>query len=247
MKTTTTIVAIIAALTLGTALTAGAQTASPESKAFVSISVGGQFQSHDFTGVTTFPLFGETGSVTANQTVGSGFVFDASGGYRFAGNVFAGNLAGAVGVSTFNGSGAAAAVASIPNPLFVGKPAIVTFDASQYGDLQQTNVAINFQIVWMKTIRPRLDLAAFGGPSVIHVSQDIASATPVLNTTPTVERQTATTGKAGTVGVDLTYRMNDRYGVGGFVRYLGGSVDLPAVENLGIGGVQAAGGIRVRF
>jgi len=242
MKKTTTIIAMIGSFTLSTALTVSAQTAAPEQRAFLNVSAGGQFQTHDFTSVTTFELYDETGSVTANQTVGGGFVFDVTGGYHFARS-----FAGAIGVSTFNGSGGAASVASIPSPLFVGKPTIKEFDASQYGDLKQTNVAINFQIVWMTSITPKLDLAAFGGPSVIHVSQDIASATPVLNSTATVERQTATTGKAGNVGVDLTYRINNRFGVGGFIRYLGGSVDLPAIEGLGIGGVQAGGGIRVRF
>ena len=41
--------------------------------------------------------------------------------------------------------------------------------------------------------------------------------------------------------------MNDRYSVGGFVRYAGGEVDLPSVAKLKIGGVQAGGGIRFRF
>src|SRR4051812_35659237 len=187
MNNTTTIIAIIGTLTFGNALTARAQTAA-ENRGFLNVSVGGQFQTHDFTTVTTFPLYDETGSVTANQTVGSGFVFDVTGGYRFARS-----LAGAIGVSTFTGSGDAAAVASIPSPLFFGKPTTVSFDASQYGDLKQTSVAINFQIVWMRSISPKFDLAAFGGPSVIHVSQDIASASPVLNSTPTVERQSGTT------------------------------------------------------
>src|SRR3954464_14285113 len=113
MKTTTTIIAMIATFIASSASTAQAQTAAPENRAFLNVSVGGQFTSHDFTGVATFPLFDETGSVAANQTVGSGFVFDATGGYHFARS-----LAGAVGVSTFNGSGEAASVVSIPNPLF---------------------------------------------------------------------------------------------------------------------------------
>jgi len=242
MKTTTTIIAMIATFIASSASTAQAQTPAPENRAFLNVSVGGQFSTHDFTGVATFPLFDETGSVTANQTVGGGFVFDATGGYRFASR-----FAGAVGVSTFSGSGGAASVASIPNPLFFGKPTIKNFDASQYGDLKQTGVAINFQFVWMRPLTSKLDFALLLGPSIIHVSQDIATATPVVNSTAVVERQTGTTGKAGTGGIDLTYRMNNRYGVGGFIRYLGGEVTLPAVEKLKVGGLQAGGGIRVRF
>jgi len=58
---------------------------------------------------------------------------------------------------------------------------------------------------------------------------------------------TGNTWKAGTIGVDLNYRMNDRYSLGGFVRYAGGKVDLPSVSDLKIGGVQVAGGVRIRF
>jgi hypothetical protein len=242
MTKTTTIIAMIGALTLGTALTARAQTTPAEPKMFANISVGGQLQSRDFTSVATFQLFDETGTVTANQTIGSGFVFDAAAGYRFAGR-----LAGAIGISTFNGTGEAASTVAIPSPLFVGKPTIKNFSPSDYGDLKQSNVAVNFQVVYMWPLTNRFDLQVYGGPSVIHVSQDIASATPVENSTATIEKQSATTGKAGSVGVDLAYRLSNRYGVGGFVRYLGGQADLPGVENLTLGGTQAGGGIRIRF
>ena len=99
MTKTTTIIAMIAGLTLGTALTARAQTQSTtasDTNKFISVSGGGQFQSREFSETTTFSLFGDTGSVTANQTVGTGFVFDASVGYRLWRR-----LSVAVGVSTF--------------------------------------------------------------------------------------------------------------------------------------------------
>lgn len=241
MKKTTTIIAMIGGLTLGSAFTARAQTpATTDSTMFLNISVGGQFQNHDFSSLTTFDLFNETGSVTANQTLGGGFVFDATGGYRVWPTI-----AVAVGVSTFNGNGDAAALLAIPDPVIRGKFTLVT---SNYSDLKQSNVAINFQIVWMAPITDRLDFAVFGGPSVVRVKQELAGAVPSGSSAATaVESQTETTAKAGTVGVDLTYRLNERYGVGGFVRYAGGQVDLPAVSNLKIGGAQAGGGIRIRF
>ena len=122
MTKTTTIIVMIAALTLGTALTVHAQTpstASTDPTIFVSVSGGGQFQSRDFTESTTFTLFNEAGTVTANQTIGSGFVFDASVGYRVWRR-----LSVAVGVSTFRGSGEAAAIVAVPNPSIFGQPTI---------------------------------------------------------------------------------------------------------------------------
>jgi len=241
MRKTTTTIAMIAGLTLGYASAAHAQR-PPDPSTFVSISGGGQFQSRDFSGTTTFSLFGDTGTVTANQTVGSGFVFDASVGYRVWHR-----LSAAIGVSTFHGSGAAAALASIPDPLVFGKHTTKEFPASDYGDLGQTTTAINFQAVWVRPINDKLDLWLFAGPSFTHVSQEIATATETANPVAATKTESAGSWKTGTVGVDLSYRMNAGYSVGAFVRYAGGEVDLPSVSSLKIGGVQAGGGIRFRF
>ena len=240
IKTTTTI-AMIAGLLLSTAFTAHAQ-ATDEPNMFLSISGGGQFQDRTFSEVSTFSLFDDTGTVTANQTVGSGFVFDANVGYRVWNQVFV-----ALGVSSFHGKGTAESLVAIPDPLRRGVSTFKSFSASDYGDLSQTNTAINFQVVWIKPLTDKLDLWLFAGPSIIHVSQEIASATETQNSTATTKDESVTTAKAGTVGIDLGYKLNERSSVGGFVRYLGGEADLPSVSKLKIGGVQVGGGIRFRF
>jgi hypothetical protein len=101
--------------------------------------------------------------------------------------------------------------------------------------------------MWMRGLTDRLDLAIFGGPSIIRVKQDLASATETAEATARIEEQSKTTVKAGTVGADLTYRVTDRYGIGGFVRYAGGKVNLDAAPDFTVGGIQAAGGVRIRF
>jgi hypothetical protein len=242
MKKTTTIIAMTAGMMLGAALSTDAQTAQNENPYHFSVSAGGQFTSHEFSPVSTFTLFNETGTVTANQTVGGGFVFDVSGGYRIWRNVSV-----AVGVSTFNGNGEAAAIAAIPDPTFIGRPTLKSFEASDFGDLSQSHVAVNFQVMWTRALTQTVDLAVFGGPSIIRVSQQLASVTPDTNALPTTIDDSEVTGKAGTVGVDLSYRINPRYSAGAFVRYLGGQVDLPSAADLTVGGVQVAAGIRVRF
>jgi hypothetical protein len=99
----------------------------------------------------------------------------------------------------------------------------------------------------MYPVGQRLEITGFAGPSFVHVSQEVASVTETEAATATVQKQSKFTPKAGSAGVDLSYRVNERYSVGGFVRYLGGEVDLPAVPNLKIGGGQAGGGVRIRF
>jgi hypothetical protein len=241
MKKTTTIFAMSGTLILGTALAVQAQTPQNETPYHVNVSVGGLLQSHEFSPVTTFTLYNETGTVTANQTIGGGFVFDVSGGYRFWRNI-----SGAVGISTFNGSGEAAAVAAIPDPVVIGQPTLKEFVPSDFGDLSQTTVATNFQAVWTRPINDRFDVAVFGGPSIIHVSQELPSVTPDPSALPIVISESGT-GVGGNVGVDVAYRVNPRYRVGAFVRYLGGSVDRPSIDGLTVGGVEIAGGIRLRF
>ena len=241
MTNTTTTIAMIAGLMLRSAVTAHAQAPDDPNK-FLSISGGAQFQSRDFSTASTFSLFDDLGTVTANQTVGSGFVFDASVGYRVWHRVSA-----AVGISTFQGSGGAAAVVTIPDSLFFGKPKIKTFEASDYGDLNQTGTAINFQAVWIRPLTDKIDLWLFAGPSIIRVKQEVASATETADPAATSKSESATTAKAGTIGVDLNYRLTDRYSAGAFVRYAGGEVDLPSVPKLKVGGVQLGVGARIRF
>jgi len=246
MTKTTTIIAMIAGFTLGTSETTRAQTSSTtrnDPSMFVTVSGGGQLQSRTFSETTTFTLFNEAGTVTANQTVGKGFVFDAGVGRR---NLWRG-ISGVVGISTFHGSGGAAAIVAVPNPLFFGQPSIKTFAATDYGNLSQTDIAVNFQAVWTRPLTTKLDLSVFIGPSIIHVKQEVASPTETQNATATIQSESGTTGKAGTVGVDLSYRLNNRYSVGGFIRYAGGEVNLPSVSKLKVGGVQAAGGVRFRY
>jgi len=243
--TKTTMIAMSAALVLASGSRAHAQAAgqTPQTErvGFANVSVGSQFQTRTFSTNNTISVFGENGVVTANQTVGSGFVFDVTGGYRVWRKVVV-----AVGVSTFHGKGDAAALAAIPDRLRFGAFTNVPVDAS---DLKQSTVALNFQAMWTLQLTNQLDLAIFGGPSVMHVKQDFPSVAVNATTgavTSTVDTQSKTTGKAGSGGVDLSYKLTERYGVGVFVRYLGGQVDLPAAS-LTVGGAQAGGGIRIRF
>jgi hypothetical protein len=243
MKKTTSIFAILAGLVFSAPGVAGAQTASqPDSNIFVNVSVGDQFQSHTLNTNDVVNVFGEDGTASAAQNVGRGFVFDATGGYRVWNRISI-----AVGISTFGGSGNAAVAAAIPDRLRFNS---FTPFSGTVSDLKQSDVAVNFQAVWDRAITDRVTLLVFGGPSIIHVKQDIASVSvdPATgNASTAADTQSGTTGKAGSVGADVAYKVSDRYGVGVFVRYLGGSVDLPAAPSMKVGGAQAGAGIRIHF
>jgi hypothetical protein len=243
MTKTTTIIAMIAGFTLGTAVTTRAQTPSTTNRnIFVTFSIGGQFQTRTISTNATINVFGEDGVVTANQTVGSGIVVDVSGGVPLWRKILVG-----VGVSTFNGKGDAAALAAVPDRLVFGKFNTVPLTAS---DLKQSDIAFNIQALWTRPLTDQIDLVLSFGASIIRVKQDVVSVTVDLITgaaSAATETQSKTTAKAGNVGVDFRYKLTDRYSAGVFVRYLGGEVDLPAAPKMKVGGVQAGGGIRFRF
>ena len=116
--------------------------------------------------------------------------------------------------------------------------------------LGQTDVAVNLQAVWLQPITDKIDAAIFLGPSLIHVKQEVASASVVPGTQDlltTTASESKTTGRAGTAGVDVSYKITSRYGAGAFLRYLGGEVNLPSAPKLKVGGLQVGVGLRVRF
>lgn len=75
----------------------------------------------------------------------------------------------------------------------------------------------------------------------------MAVAAGTQNVTPTSTSESGTTGKAGNVGLDLSYLVTTNYGIGAFIRYAGGELNLPTAPNLKVGGLQMGGGLRLRF
>ena len=214
----------------------------PPDEAFINISAGAQLQSHTFTSNTSFPLYDETATVSASQNVGKGFLFDISAGKRFWHHLY-----GAIGVSTFKGSGDSTVTTSIPDPLLFNHPLVST---SSVSDLGQSAVFINFQLVWMAPINDKLDFAIALGPSIMHASQDIPSvsvANGTQTTTITTASESVTTGKAGTIGFDVSYKLSGQYRAGILVRYQAGEANFQAAPNLRVGGMQFGAGLRIRF
>ena len=161
----------LAVLTAGFALaassTARAQTKDP-TPIFVDINVGAQTQARTFDSSTSFPLYQETAVISAAQSVGSGGLFDISGGYRVYSRLSAG-----IGFSIFSDSGDGSLVASIPSPIEINKPATSTTSSS---DLKHREVGTHLMASWLVPIDDQIDATISVGPSFYHVTQDILSA-----------------------------------------------------------------------
>jgi hypothetical protein len=244
MTKTTSIIGLMVGFALTGASAAHAQAPSAtESNKFLNISAGSQATTHTFTSNVTFLDFGETGTVTSNQTVNRGFMFDVSGGYRLGPKYAAG-----IGLWTARSSGGdSASVAAIPDPLVFGNFITATSTSS---DLKQTAVGVNLQFIWMKPITGKIGLAVSGGPTILHVSQQLGSIAVASDTqvaTGSVVNESKTSAKAFNVGVDVSYKVTGRYGAGIFIRYAGGEVDLPSVQGMNVGGLQIGGGVRIQL
>jgi hypothetical protein len=236
------IAAAIAALVLITGASPAMAQAAPGSSAFfVDVNVGGQAPSRTLQTSTTFPLYNENAVVNAAQNIGAGPIFDISGGYKLTPS-----FGVAIGFTTFGRTGDGNLIASIPNPIVFGQPQVVTVSGS---NLKRHEFATHLMAVFFIPIDDKFDATIFGGPSFIHTTQDVLSADvdPVTQVASVATVKQSGTATGGNIGVTGNYMFNRRYGAGIFLRYAGGSVDLPSASGAAVGGFQYGVGLRVRF
>ena len=213
-------------------------------KLFVNANVGVQGGSSDLTVATPFEIYGEQGLVTSVQNVKGGGFFDLSGGYKVWRN-----LAIGIGFTRTGGKADAAVAAQVPDFVRFDTPRAVTASVS---DVQHTERAINISGTWMVPVTDKIDVGVVFGPTFFSVTQEVPSSVAVTEPGPSVTSVGVEEISESTVGihlgVDVSYMVTKRFGVGGLARYLKGSVDIPnAADGLSVGGFQIGGGVRIRF
>jgi hypothetical protein len=242
MRKTSTILAIAVVVVAAARSNVSAQTElAPVTRGFVNFDVGAQTQSRTIATTSTLPVFGETATITTNQEIRKGAVVGIEGGYRVWRN-----LAVAVGVTRFSRESDGAVSAVIPNPLVFDQP--LTLNLTQ-SNLSHTETGVHVMAVYFFPITDKIDVSVSAGPSFIHVHQDyvvptIPTGTQTVNLSSSSETGTA---KGANVGVDANYFFTKNVGAGVFMRYAGGSLDLPSVKSLSVGGFQIGVGARVHF
>jgi len=214
-------------------------------RGFVSINFGGQVGSHDLASTQSIPLFDESATVTSSQSVGSGGLFDISGGYRVWHNI-----AVSLGYTHTGSKDDLNVSGSIPDPLIFDQPH--PFTATLSGAKHSENV-INIDAVYMMPVTDKIDVGFSLGPSIFSVNQDVAGNFSQTNPVPTLVSESHTTGGFN-IGVDVTYLLGTlpglgkNWGVGGMARYTWGSTKLSnSSDSLTLGGFQIGAGARVRF
>jgi hypothetical protein len=212
---------------------------------FVNATVGAQTGSHSLITDTSFDLFDEQARVVTTQSVKGGGLFDITAGYKVWGD----NLVAALGYSRSSSNADGRVEASIPDPGVFDRPRSVTASAPH---LDHTENAINLMAVWMVPVTDKIDVGVSAGPTIFFVNQDLPDTLSTSEPGPTVTglttKSVSKTAGGINLGVDVTYLLTKRWGVGGLARYTWGSVDLDGTtDSLTVGGFQIGVGARMRF
>jgi len=246
------IAAVFAVVVAGiaTAPVAEAQVRPWEDYGYVNINHAYQSGDRAFAESLSAPIFGETATYGASHVSGGGGGLDIGAGVRVWGNLAAG-----VAVTSFSNSSVASVSGEVPNPLFFNRPRPVAVDLT---GLEYQELGVHLQAVWVLPLSEKVIVSVGGGPSFFNVDQSLLGAVTVGQETAPFDRvsiaaSSVTASKAavgGNVGVDVTYMFTEQLGGGAFVRWTGGSLDLPAAggaQSIDVGGVQSGAGLRVSF
>ena len=134
-------------------------------RGFVTVGVGGQIASSDFSEAHSEPLNGEQKTWTANYALRSGVEFEIGGGWRIWSNLFAGAT-----YTRFHDSRKADVTAEIPHPFFFNQPRHISGESS---DLAHDENGGHISLTWLIPVGRRLEVGIFGGPSIINVSRQL--------------------------------------------------------------------------
>jgi hypothetical protein len=230
---------------------AHAQMIQWQDRGYLSVNFGIQPQSRDFDEVSAPEINGDPATITVPHSIGSGAFPDFAVGYRLWEN-----LGVHVGYSYFSKSETPTLSAQIPHPVVVGQSRTATASA---GELSHSESAFHTHLVWMIPLSEEIELAVLVGPSFYNITQSFVETVTVVETPPYTsvsisgvqQIEQSDTAVAFTAGLDGTYRLTPRFGIGAFFRYSGASSDMPLSGGNSVtveaGGIQIGGGLRVRF
>jgi hypothetical protein len=229
---------------LVTAAPVAAQTTLPD-RVFVDVNAGVQEGPTRLAVETPLPAFGRNGTLTVDDDIIGGGLFDASGVVKVRGGFAVG-----AGYSRTSSTGLYSYTAVVPSPIGTILPVTIT-DTTPL--LLHREQVVYVKASWIRSRGNRAVYAVSAGPAFFRVKQDIpftsAQLLGGLLTTfvPTVTRFKES-GVGFHVGVDLNFIVARHLGGGVLLRYTRGSVEFPtSTEAMIVGGVQLGVGLRARF
>lgn len=218
---------------------------------FFHVNGGVQTADRVVTSTLDQALYGETATYEARMTSPGGTLVDAWAGVRLWGN-----LGVALGGTVLNARGEIGLAGSIPSPLFRNRHRAASFERKA---LHHQQVGVHLPLVYVLPVSERVHVTLSAGPSWYRLRHDaLQSVDPGAETAPFTEISIAgftTTEVEGTgfgynAGVDATYLLYRWVGVGLYLRYTGGRVEVAmpgGPQKVDMGGAQAGAGLRFQF
>ncbi len=252
-RATSVVVSVAAVLAVGlvAAERVEAQMQAWEDTGYVSINFGYLVGDRSFQESLTSTVYEEEATYAVDHASSGGGHFDIGGGFRVWRN-----LAVGVAVTSFSTADGAAINGSIPHPLFFNRPRTASFSRT---DLEYRELGVHLQAAWVIPLNEKIKVTVASGPSFFSIDQSLITSVPLADelgapfNTAAISAATTTSVSASGVGVnagiDITYLVTEQLGGGLFVRWAGGSVDIPATggtQSIDVGGMQVGIGLRVR-
>lgn len=217
---------------------------------FLNINGSVQADDRSVTHALTEPLYGERATYEATMTSPGGGLLDAWVGVRVWSDLGIG-----LGATVLNARGNTAISGSVPSPLFTNRHRAASLERP---GLRHQQVGVHVPLIYMLPVSERVHVAVSAGPSWFRLRHDTVTAVRLTEAAPYTAVEIAgitTTAEEGTgigynAALDVTYLLTRYFGVGLFVRYTGGTVEIAfpdGVQSLDVGGVQAGAGLRIRF
>jgi opacity protein-like surface antigen len=220
-------------------------------RGFVGVNVGYQASTTEFDDSFTFTRDQETGTSRVTYPIDAGVMFDVGGGVLVWGQLGVG-----AAFSRFTRDGVVNASSSIPHPFFFQQNREVSGEAD---GIQREETGVHLQAQYSVPVTGRLELTLMGGPSILHVNQDVVIDVNYDEEYPfdtaafaSVDSSPKKGSKVGfNVGADVRWMFTRTIGAGALVRFTRATIDLDAGDNRTVavdaGGTQIAAGVRIQF
>ena len=218
------------------------------------VNFGYQVSSEELRERNEFQAYGETARVEAVHDIAGGQLFDGGGHV----NVWR-QLSVGASFSQTEGTDDTTLTGTVPHPLRRGADRTLDTDPRS---LTHREKATHVHVGWLVPLPDieKLDLRVMGGPTYFNLTQTAVGGVTIseaggppfeaVRVDGVVTGEVVKNGWGGHVAVDIRYLLSPNVGLGGFVRFAGGTIDVPVGDRavtLSVGGLQAGGGLRVKF
>jgi len=240
-----------AALLITTAGTTPARAQSRAQRVEISANVGVLAGISTFEESRSFPSNGnETATVTVDHGVKTPLAFSAGGAVRVVRQFWAG-----VQYAMADMKSSASISASIPHPILFNAPRTVEGSIDRVAHKEKN---VHVDLMYALPAGP-VDVKVMGGPTFFNLKQGFVSDVALNETYPfdtasfagATTKQLSKSAVGFNAGVDVSYPLSSTFRIGALIRYSRADVkfDDPDIgrQTVTAGGIEAGGGIRIRF